>query len=69
MIVLYQDPKGTSVFRSETIHAVSKVKVEDEVTVASLRQKIEDLEKRLTYTVNNTEVISVNNATNFCLPK
>ena len=69
MIVLYQDPEGTSVFRSETIHTVSKVKMEDEVTVASLRQKIEDLEKRLTYTVNNSEVISVNTATNFCLPK
>ena len=49
MVILYQDPEGTTVFKATELSVSKKPNnTEDEVTLAALSQKIEELEKKLT---------------------
>ena len=58
MVILYEDPEGTTVFKTTDISATKKANnTEEEVTLAALNQKIEELEKKLTI---QTKVIIFN---------
>ena len=49
MVILYQDPEGTTVFKTTDLSVNAKPSnTQDEVTLAALSQKIEELEKKLT---------------------
>ena len=54
MLILYQDPEGTTVFGTTDINNRTKQSnAEEEVTLATLRRRIKDLEKKIT----DTEVV------------
>lgn len=60
MVILYEDPEGTTVFKTTDISATKKANnTEEEVTLAALNQKIEELEKKLTIQTKRTDTNSM----------
>lgn len=56
MVVLYKDPEGTTVFKSTNTHIRSQPNDVDDDNIATLRQRVTELENKKPEGTSHTQV-------------